>query len=524
MFKAARRSGLSAIRPTITTTTAFLTVTPIVPMLTRAMLAALDADDSPTSPVSTAASSPTVTSHSSSIASIAASVTSRAVARGVAPPRPIIVWDTETTGLSAAKNHIVEIALEEFGRRADAPVYHFASLVHPVGVSMPRAATRVHGITNAMMRDSPTFAQVWPDLAEYVRDVSASRGRPILLAHNLGFDLRFLREELARIGEPLPKWDFACSLRDVAHILWPGQPASLAALAARFGVVNEEAHRALCDVRATATVLHKADEWLTVQHKETSKGFAITTPVTHGARIRAMLDEAAKQRREVIHGKEIAALMETEDARVEKSLHSATAFSPLPASQESHMEETLEDVTDEEAEDEEMGDAESDEEDSEIRYHYVSGSGIFHNSRSCKRLESSSTIYSEERAPAGRRLCRLCADRWREQSPEDVPESSVSADACTISTPATASASTEEQDEPSSKDVTMNTAMDTAITDMAMRTGPVRSDKNESWFIAPTGRLYHRSRACTNLDLARTIHRVDSVPEHRYACSLCVGK
>eukprot|EP00171_Calliarthron_tuberculosum_P013385 IDg13385t1 len=198
-----------------------------------------------------------------------------------------------------------------------------------------------------MMRDSPTFAQVWPDLAEYVRDVSGTRGRPLLVAHNLSFDLRFLREELARIGETLPAWDFACSLRDVAHVLWPGQPGSLAALASRFGVVNEEAHRALCDVRATATVLHKADEWLVAQSD--SHPSPVKENIGHGDRIHALLEAAARKRRQAIHGTAAAAQMDAEDdARSSNAVHMSRTDATIVEMRESQEED--DDITDDDDE------------------------------------------------------------------------------------------------------------------------------------------------------------------------------
>ena len=63
------------------------------------------------------------------------------------------------------------------------------------------------------------------------------------------------------MGLMIPRdWGFACTLRDVAHIVWPGEPASLAALVQRLGIDHGEAHRALPDVRATIEVLVAADQ------------------------------------------------------------------------------------------------------------------------------------------------------------------------------------------------------------------------------------------------------------------------
>ncbi|PXF49209.1 DNA polymerase III subunit epsilon [Gracilariopsis chorda] len=210
--------------------------------------------------------------------------------------RPIIIWDTETTGLSPSKNHIVEIAMMELECTSPKSTpYTFSSLVHPPGESAPRAASRVHGITNDMMQDAPSFDKVWDGVLEYISYVSHQRGKPILVAHNLSFDLSFLKSELRRIGESLPDWDFACSLRDIAKIVWPGHSASLASLGQLLSIQNEEAHRALSDVETTSRIIGKADEHL---RKVTMRMGAPEVAV--GSQIRNMIEAAARRRRESI--------------------------------------------------------------------------------------------------------------------------------------------------------------------------------------------------------------------------------
>lgn len=211
--------------------------------------------------------------------------------------RPIIVWDTETTGLGPKKNRIVEIALKELECTSDkSMVLSFSSLIHPSGLSKPRAPSRINGITNKMMQDAPDFKDVWEGVKEYVHHVCAKGGSfPILIAHNISFDLGFLKEELKRINEPLPAWDFACSLRDVANILWPGEKASLAALTKRFDIVNEEAHRALCDVNATAAFLSMADNDLRTRAQQ--KRISI---LPKGEYIRKLIEISALKRRHEI--------------------------------------------------------------------------------------------------------------------------------------------------------------------------------------------------------------------------------
>ncbi len=506
-------------------------------MYTRSMLAALP--EPTASPATTATRNEHSEASFRTVASMATSLAERNHSQNL-QRRPIIIWDTETTGLSPDKHHIVEIALEELGPpNGQSSMLSFSSLVHPVGVKMPRAAERVHGITNAMMRDSPTFAQVWPDLAEYVSDVTERNGglRPIFVAHNMSFDLRFLKEELRKIEAPLPRWDFACSLRDVAHVLWPKKPAKLADLAKRFGVVNEEAHRALCDVRATATVLHRADEWLSDKHKANQHAGAPPDPLKQGDRIRAILEDAALKRREAVHGKDVADAMRVEDERGDVEV--ATWPSVIDLGSEDSSEEDEEDL-------EEMSNVSDDEvDDDEVqapRYHWVPGSDRYHNRRDCFQLELSDCIESSERAPAGRKLCRSCKFIAEEAAAREAA-AAAAAEAASRSASTAQSVNTPPRRSPRSVTAagvpsptsimsTLTSSSDEAPdNDVTMEGGFEASKRRrQPWYIAPTGRLYHASRACSNLELAKTIRRIDSLmelqslPGKRYRCSLCFGK
>lgn len=297
------------------------------------------------------------------------------------PPRPILVWDTETTGLGPAKHNLVEIGLMELPATAPTPaVYSFSSLIHPPGTALPRAASRVHGITNPMMQDAPPFTEVWAAVREYVAQVCGRRGRPLLVAHNLSFDLGFLRAELGRNGRPMPDWDFACSLRDVAHILWPGQKASLAALAARFGVVNEEAHRALCDVEATAKILEKADDELREAARSAGKPIK-----SKGEYIREMLENAALRRRQAALG-EAAGPSAVGPASVSGGKEQVPSV--LPATSKKATPTVL---------------------PPPLQQYYTTPTGTFwHSSRGCEKLDMANVILRITRKPLGKLPCRTC--------------------------------------------------------------------------------------------------------------------
>ena len=93
-----------------------------------------------------------------------------------------VAVDTETTGLHCGHNQIVELTAIRF--RDWEPVEIFTTLVNP-GSPIPEDATRIHGITDEMVKDAPKIGEV-------IKDFDSFLGSDNLLGHNLPFDLGFL--------------------------------------------------------------------------------------------------------------------------------------------------------------------------------------------------------------------------------------------------------------------------------------------------------------------------------------------
>lgn len=93
------------------------------------------------------------------------------------------VFDIETTGLSAANNHITEIGAVKVkeGKTLDV----FCTFVDP-GEHIPENITELTGITDEMVRGAPTE----PDAVKSFLDFA---GDDMLIAHNAGFDTSFIR-------------------------------------------------------------------------------------------------------------------------------------------------------------------------------------------------------------------------------------------------------------------------------------------------------------------------------------------
>ena len=93
-----------------------------------------------------------------------------------------VVFDTETTGLSASKERIIELGAIRFvdGKPTEA----FETFVNPER-EISKEVTSINHITNEMVRNAPTISQILPAFEAFV-------GKSALVAHNLEFDLKFL--------------------------------------------------------------------------------------------------------------------------------------------------------------------------------------------------------------------------------------------------------------------------------------------------------------------------------------------
>ncbi len=158
----------------------------------------------------------------------------------------LIVFDLETTGLSAKRNRICEIGAVRV--RALEIAETFETLVDP-GTALPSFVAQLTGIRDADLRRAPR-AEV------AVRRFVAFAGEAPLAAHNARFDVGFIEHELERLtGRRVaaPVVDTVWLARRVLH----GRSGrfSLAHLAHFFGVSTEPCHRALPDALATAEIL-----------------------------------------------------------------------------------------------------------------------------------------------------------------------------------------------------------------------------------------------------------------------------
>jgi CBS domain-containing protein len=144
--------------------------------------------------------------------------------------------DTETTGLDTARARIVQIGAVALSHGRILDGRQIDLLIDPE-VPVPSTSTRIHGITNAMVRNAPAFASAWAALQAFIEN-------RVIIGHAIGFDLSMLERETARAGMEWRKPRSLC-VRLLARLAEPGQrDYSLDALAARFGIVISGRHSA----------------------------------------------------------------------------------------------------------------------------------------------------------------------------------------------------------------------------------------------------------------------------------------
>ena len=106
-----------------------------------------------------------------------------------------VVFDCETTGLSPTNDRVVEVGAVKF---CNGKVIEEKSwLVNPQR-HIPPWVVKVHGIDDTMVKNSPTFKEMYPEFIAFIGD-------SVLMAHNARFDVSFVRAEIERNQLPLPR-------------------------------------------------------------------------------------------------------------------------------------------------------------------------------------------------------------------------------------------------------------------------------------------------------------------------------
>jgi DNA polymerase-3 subunit epsilon len=165
--------------------------------------------------------------------------------RATGPVSRVLILDTETTGLDASRDRIMELALlrvdvETATGLPTGPVEVYDGLEDP-GMVIPAEIQALTGITNEMVRGQRIDEQ---------RVAALLEGADLVLAHNAGFDRPFAEARLPQFAE----LGWACSFADLDWKKEGRSSAKLTQLAMELGWFYD-AHRAEMDCHALLAVL-----------------------------------------------------------------------------------------------------------------------------------------------------------------------------------------------------------------------------------------------------------------------------
>lgn len=156
--------------------------------------------------------------------------------------RPIY-YDTETTGVKADDDRIIELAAYDPERKKN-----FVQLINP-GRPIPAAASAVHHITDDMVAKEPSFSQIAESFVEFCE------GDSVLIAHNNdAFDKPFLEAEFKRANLEIPEWKYLDSLKWSRRYRADLPKHALQFLRQVYDFEANTAHRALDDVKMLAQI------------------------------------------------------------------------------------------------------------------------------------------------------------------------------------------------------------------------------------------------------------------------------
>ncbi|PID67647.1 MAG: DNA polymerase III subunit epsilon [Flavobacteriia bacterium] len=159
--------------------------------------------------------------------------------------KPIVFFDLETTGVNIANDRIVEISMLKVN--PDGSEERLTQRINPE-IEIPYQASAIHGITNEMVLNEPTFKTFAPTVRDFIK------GADLAGFNSNRFDIPILAEEMLRAD-----MDFSMKGRvsvDVQTIFHKKEQRTLsAALKFYCDKELENAHSAAADTEATYDIL-----------------------------------------------------------------------------------------------------------------------------------------------------------------------------------------------------------------------------------------------------------------------------
>ncbi len=165
-------------------------------------------------------------------------------------PDTFVCFDIETTGLSPARDDIIEISALKIEN--DVTTDSFSRLIH-INRPLPPFIRSLTGITDEMLKNGEAAEDVLADFCDF------SAGYTVM-GHNVRFDLNFVYDNcLARLGTVFDN-DYVDTLAISRRVLKNLKHHRLDDIVNCFGIEGRTLHRALGDVELTVKCYNKLRE------------------------------------------------------------------------------------------------------------------------------------------------------------------------------------------------------------------------------------------------------------------------
>lgn len=183
------------------------------------------------------------------------------------------IIDIETTGGNAKNDKITEIAV--YVHDGEKIIDEYQSLINPER-PIPYFISQLTGIDDNMVANAPKFYEVAKKIVEITQDT-------VFIAHNVGFDYNFIREEFKTLGFEF-KMKKLCTVQ-LSRKLLPGMDSySLGKLCKQLNIQIEGRHRAAGDALATVKlfdILLSKDNNRFIKISEDKKEIAIPAHISN---------------------------------------------------------------------------------------------------------------------------------------------------------------------------------------------------------------------------------------------------
>ena len=156
-----------------------------------------------------------------------------------------VVFDVETTGLSAIYNDLIQVAASKMYKGNI--IAEFDEFINP-GHPLSAFTTELTGITDDHVKNAKPLVQVLKEFQEFCKDT-------VLVAHNATFDVGFMNANYERHGLPKITQPVIDTLEFARNLYPEYKRHGLGPLTKRFGVALEHHHMANYDAEATGRLL-----------------------------------------------------------------------------------------------------------------------------------------------------------------------------------------------------------------------------------------------------------------------------